>query len=135
MIDVPKAAVLNLLMTLVVFPTWQITEGADGVRGRHSLIHRPQIHPAPAPSAPQPLRLSPPPSRSTPSQPSQRKIVRRPATLVSPLAEVAPITPADSTQIDPLPTTSLSDTLDNAPPEPEMIPPPEPPEPPNNEAQ
>lgn len=129
MIDAPKTAALSLLMTLALVPSWQIIEAADGVRGRHSLIHRPQIQPVPSltptPSAPQPQLLSPPASRSTPAQRIQRTIVRRPTTPVSPIAEVAPMDPANSTQGDP-PTTSASSTpLDDAPPEPEMIAPPE----------
>jgi len=130
MIDASKTAAFSLVLTLAVVPSWQIAEAADSVRGRHSLIHRPQIHTAPAlkptASAPQPQLHASPPSLSTPSQPIQRKIVRRPATPASPIAEVAPMVPADSAQIDP-PQAPPSDHFDDAPPEPEMIPPPEPP--------
>lgn len=130
MIDAPKAAALNLLMTIALLSSWPIAEAADSVRGRHSLIHRPQIQQAPAikPAypAPQPQLHASPPSVSTPSLPVQRKIVRRPATPASPIAEVAPIAPANSAQID-LPPAPQSDNLDDVPPESDMVPPPEPP--------
>jgi hypothetical protein len=138
MIDLRKSAALSLLMTLVVLPAWQIVEAADGVRGRHSLIHRPQIQPTPAlkpaPSAPQPQLYSSPHSLSTPSRTVQRKIVRRPAAPASPSAEVSPIDPGNSAQIDPPPISPQFDNPDDAPPEPEMVPPPEPQESPNTDA-
>lgn len=130
MIDALKTAAFSLVMTLAVLPPWQIAEAADSVRGRHSLIHRPQIQPAPAlkptASAPQPQLHTSPHSVSTPPQPIQRKIVRRPAPPAAPIAEVAPMVQADSAQIDP-PQAPQSDHFDDAPPEPDMIPPPEPP--------
>ncbi|MBL8037225.1 MAG: hypothetical protein JNN16_06945 [Nitrospira sp.] len=135
MIDVPKAAALSLVMTLAVPPSWQVTEAADGVRGRHSLIHRPQIQPAPAltpaSSAPQPQLHSSSPSPSTPSQPIRRKVVRRPA---APLVEVAPMDPGNSAPTDPPPPDSQFYNPDDAPPELAIIPPRESPEAVNAEA-
>lgn len=132
MIDVTKSATLSLLLTLAVFPSGQVTEAADGVRGRHSLIHRPQIHPAPAvrptPSAAQPQLQS-----SSSSQPIQQKVMRRPAAQASPLAEVSPMAPSNSAQTDSLPTPPDSYNPDNAPPDTEMLPPTEPQESPDTD--
>ncbi|HMS83057.1 MAG TPA: hypothetical protein PKD12_05370 [Nitrospira sp.] len=133
MIDVQKSAVFSLLMTLVILSSWQVAEAADAVHGRHSLIHRPQIQPAPAvrpaPSLPQPQLHS-----STPSPPVHRKVLRRPAAPAPPLAEATPITPADSDQTDPSSTTHQPYNLDDAQPEAELASPPAPQEPPNAEA-
>ncbi len=139
MIDAQKSAARMLLTTLVVLSSWQIANAADGVRGRHSLIHRPQIQPAPVlpstPPASQPQLLSSPPSPATPSQPVQRKAVKRPMTSASPLAEVSPIAPSNSAPADaPLPTLPFYNP-DDVPPEVEMLPPPEPQESPNPDAQ
>lgn len=133
MINVHKSAVLPLLMTLVVLSSCQVAEGADGGRGRHSLIHRPQIYPAPALSGPQPQLQSPPPSRSTPLQSVHRKVVKRPATPGSPVAEVSPVDPGSSAPIDSPPTPSQSYNPEDAPPEVEMLPLPEPQESPNTD--
>ena len=129
MSDVPKAAVLSLLVTLAVLPPWQAAEAADGVRGRHSLIHRPQIQPTPALTpAPQPQLQSSPPSQSTPLQSVHRKVVKRPAAPASPVAEISPMDPNNSAQIDFPPPTPQSYNPDDAPSEPEMPPPAESPE-------
>ena len=137
MIDVHKSVVLPLLMTLVMLSSWQVVEGADGGRGRHSLIHRPQIYPAPAltpaPSGPQPQLPSAPPSRSTPLQSVHRKVVKRPATPGSRVAEISPVDPGSSAPIDSPPTLSQSYNPEDAPPETEMLPPPEPQEAPNTD--
>ncbi len=138
MIDVHKSTVLPLLMMLVMLPSWQVAEGADGGRGRHSLIHRPQIHPAPALtpalSEPQSQLQSSPPSRSTPLQSVHRKVMKRPATPVSPVAEVSPVDPGNWAPIDSPPIASQSYNPEDALPEAEMLPPPEPQESPNTDA-
>lgn len=138
MIDAQRSAVLSLLMTLAVLPPWQIAEAADGVRGRHSLIHRPQIQPAPAltpaPSAPQPQLQSTPLSQLTPLQSVRRKVVKRPVAPASPVAEVSPMDPSNSAQIDFPPPTPQSYNPNDGPPEAEMLPPPEPQESPNTDA-
>lgn len=135
MIDVHKSTVLPLLMMLVMLSSWQVAEGADGGRGRHSLIHRPQIHPAPALTpalpGPQPQLQSSLPSRSIPLQSVHRKVVKRPATPVSPVAEVSPVDPGNWAPIDSPPITSQSYNPEDAPPEAEMFSPPEPQESPN----
>jgi hypothetical protein len=133
MIDMTKSAALSLLLMLALFPSGQVAEAADGVRGRHSLIHRPQIHPAPAvrptPSAAQPQLQS-----SSPSKPVQQKAVRRPAAPASPLAEVSPMAPGNSAQADSLPTPPHSYNPNNTtPPDTEMLPPPEPQESPDTD--
>jgi len=135
MIDLHKSVALSLLMTLAVLPSWQVVEAADGVRSRHSLIHRPQIQSAPALSAAQSQPQSASPSLSRPSQPVHRKVVKRPMASTSPLAVVDPMASGNSAQTDPPPAASQSDHLGDAPPEPEMIPMPEPPEPPHTESQ
>ncbi|MBX3348773.1 MAG: hypothetical protein KF747_08485 [Nitrospira sp.] len=131
MIDVPKTATLSLLLVLAVLIPWQATEAAHSVRGRHSLIHRPQIQPASA--APAPQLQSSSPVQSTSSQSVQRKVVKRPAAPASPVAEVSPVDLTNSAQID-FPPPPQSYNPDNAPPEAEMLPPPEPQESANTDA-
>lgn len=135
MIDVSKTAIFILFMTFAVLCPWQVVEAADGVRGRHSLIHRPLIQPAPAltpaSSAPQPQLHPSSPTLSPPSQPIRRKVVRRPA---APLAEASPTDPGHSAQTDFPPPASPFYNPNDLPPEIEMTPPPESPEPVNTEA-
>jgi len=133
MIDVPKTATLSLLLVLAVLIPWEATEAAHSVRGRHSLIHRPQIQPAPAAPAPE-LQASSP-VQSTSSQSVQRKVVKRRAAPASPVAEVSPANPSNSPQIDFLPPAHHSYNPDDTPAEPEMLPPPEPQESPNTDTQ
>ena len=130
MIDVPKAAVLSLLVVLTPLIPWQATEAAHSERGRHSLIHRPQIRPAPA--APAPQLQSSSPVQSIFSQSVQRKVVRKPTAPASPFAEVSPVDPTNSAQSD-FPPPPQSYNQDNAPPEAEMLPPPEPQESPDTQ--
>ena len=131
MIDVPKTAALSLLLVLAVLISSQATEAAHSVRGRHSLIHRPQIQPTPA--APAPQLQSSSPVQSTASQSVQRKVVKRRAAPASPVAEVSPADPSNSPQIDSLPPPPQSYNPDDTPAEPEILPPPEPQEAPDTQ--
>ena len=130
MIDVPKTVALSLLLVLAALIPGQATEAAHSVRGRHSLIHRPQIQPAPA--APAPQLQSSSPVQSTSSQSVRQKVVKRPVAPASPVAEISPVDPTNSAQSD-FPPPPQSDNPDNAPPEAEMPLPPEPQESPDTQ--
>lgn len=97
--DYPKPTIFALLATLTVLPSWQVAEAAQLEGGRHSLIHRPQVHShklAPSPTDPSAATAA-----SSPAQSLTRKIVRRPSTPSAAVAEVSPAASSHPAQTDP----------------------------------
>lgn len=115
--DYPKPTIFALLATLTVLPFWQFAGAADSEGGRHSLIHRPQVHTNKlVPSPANPIASA---AAGASSQPLARKIVRRPTTPSPAVVEALPPVSENPGQTDTSRTTSESIPDDDAP-EPEL---------------